>query len=127
MPKVTYNNSNNLFFQSLKVSVDKYFQDNNISKTGNRELYTKAAVLVPAAIVIYISLLFFSLPAFWAIVLSCLFGFVLACIGFNIMHDACHGSYSSKKNVNEFFGYSLNALGGNAFIWKVKHNILHHT
>ena len=24
-------------------------------------------------------------------------------------------------------GYSLNALGGNAFIWKFKHNIIHHT
>jgi linoleoyl-CoA desaturase len=44
-----------------------------------------------------------------------------------MMHDACHGSYSSKKWVNEMVGYSLNALGGNAFIWKFKHNILHHT
>ena len=43
------------------------------------------------------------------------------------MHDACHGSYSSKKWVNETFGHSLNALGGNAFIWKFKHNIIHHT
>jgi linoleoyl-CoA desaturase len=43
------------------------------------------------------------------------------------MHDACHGSYSAKKWVNNFLGYSLNALGGNAFIWKIKHNILHHT
>jgi linoleoyl-CoA desaturase len=44
-----------------------------------------------------------------------------------VMHDACHGSYSSKKWVNETLGLSLNALGGNAFIWKFKHNILHHT
>jgi linoleoyl-CoA desaturase len=43
------------------------------------------------------------------------------------MHDACHGSYSSKKWVNDIFGLSLNALGGNAFIWKFKHNIIHHT
>lgn len=43
------------------------------------------------------------------------------------MHDACHGSYSSRKWVNELLGYSLNALGGNAFIWKFKHNIVHHT
>jgi linoleoyl-CoA desaturase len=43
------------------------------------------------------------------------------------MHDACLGWYSRKKWVNELFGYSLNALGGNAFIWKFKHNIIHHT
>jgi linoleoyl-CoA desaturase len=59
--------------------------------------------------------------------MSGLLGFILASIGFNVMHDACHGSYSGKKWVNEVFGYSLNALGGNAFVWKIKHNIIHHT
>jgi linoleoyl-CoA desaturase len=24
-------------------------------------------------------------------------------------------------------GFSMNALGSNAFIWKIKHNIIHHT
>jgi linoleoyl-CoA desaturase len=43
------------------------------------------------------------------------------------MHDACHGSYSSKKWLNDTLGLTLNALGGNAFIWKFKHNIIHHT
>ncbi|MDJ1505480.1 acyl-CoA desaturase [Cytophagaceae bacterium BD1B2-1] len=61
------------------------------------------------------------------IALSALLGFVLASIGFNVMHDACHGSYSSKKWVNDLLGLTLNALGGNAFIWKFKHNIVHHT
>jgi linoleoyl-CoA desaturase len=54
-------------------------------------------------------------------------GFILASIGFNIMHDACHGSYSEKGWVNDLMGLSLNALGGNAFIWKFKHNVIHHT
>ena len=60
-------------------------------------------------------------------ILSGLLGFILASIGFNIMHDACHGSYSSKKWLNDTLGLTLNALGGNAFIWKFKHNIIHHT
>jgi linoleoyl-CoA desaturase len=58
---------------------------------------------------------------------SLLLGFILACIGFNVMHDANHGSYSSRKWVNEMLGLTLNALGGNSFIWKQKHNIIHHT
>jgi len=66
-----------------------------------------------------------------ALLISCslwaILGFVLASVGFNVMHDACHGSFSSKKWVNEIFGHTLNALGGNAFIWKFKHNIIHHT
>jgi linoleoyl-CoA desaturase len=56
-----------------------------------------------------------------------LFGFVLAGIGFDVMHDACHGSYSKNKTVNEILSLTLNALGGNAFFWKQKHNIIHHT
>jgi len=67
------------------------------------------------------------MPAALAIGLCALEGLILASIGFNVMHDACHGSYSSKKWVNELLGLTLNALGGNSFIWKAKHNIVHHT
>ncbi|MBI1782102.1 MAG: acyl-CoA desaturase [Sphingobacteriales bacterium] len=127
MSKVTYNNSNNQFFQSLKNSVDNYFISAKRKKTGNWNLYYKTIVLLTAAVAIYLSLLFLPLTAVWGILLSSIFGIVLASIGFNVMHDACHGSYSERKWLNETLGYSLNALGGNAFIWKFKHNILHHT
>ncbi len=43
------------------------------------------------------------------------------------MHDANHGSYSARNWVNDTMGLTLNALGGNSFIWKHKHNIVHHT
>jgi linoleoyl-CoA desaturase len=43
------------------------------------------------------------------------------------MHDACHGSYSSKKWVNDLLSLTMNALGSNSFIWKIKHNVVHHT
>jgi linoleoyl-CoA desaturase len=67
------------------------------------------------------------MPVTASLLLCALLGGVLASIGFNVMHDACHGSYSSKKWVNNMLGLTLNALGGNAFFWKQKHNILHHT
>ena len=37
------------------------------------------------------------------------------------------GVFSSHKWVNNLFGYTLNALGGNEFFWRQKHNIIHHT
>jgi len=127
MAKVSFNNKSSLFFNDLKQAVDHYFSANQIKKTGNVKLYTKTIVLVPAAVLIYISLLTVTLPVWVALLLCCFLGVILASIGFNVMHDANHGSYSSKKWVNELFGYSINALGGNAFIWKFKHNIIHHT
>ena len=127
MSKVTFNNKNSVFYTALKAGVENYFSTNKIKKTGNWKLYSKALILVPSTIATYIILLTVSLPGGVAVGLACLLGLMMASIGFNMMHDACHGSYSSKKWVNEMVGYSLNALGGNAFIWKFKHNIIHHT
>lgn len=127
MPKVSFNNKNALFFPSLKSAIEEYFKSNQIRKTGNIHLYAKTLVLIPAALLIYIGLLVFPVHVATGILLSGILGFILACIGFNVMHDACHGSYSSRPWVNSTLGLTINALGGNAFIWKQKHNIIHHT
>ncbi len=128
MAKVSFNNKNNTFHQALKRNVDEYFHQHNLPRTGTLKLYGKTLVLIPSALGIYLVLLFYpSLPVMVLVALCMLLGALLASIGFNVMHDACHGSYSSKQWVNEVLGLTLNGLGGNAFIWKFKHNILHHT
>lgn len=127
MPKVTFNNKNALFFSSLKSSVDQYFKENNLKKTGNWQLYLKTVILIPVACILYVAALVIPEPAALGILFSATLGFVLASIGFNVMHDACHGSYSTNAKINNLLGLTLNALGGNAFIWKQKHNVIHHT
>ena len=116
-----------MFFQSLKEAVDSYFTGKGIRRTGDGRLYMKTGVLFTTAIAMYFIILFFSLPVWVIVPLGCLFGFTTACIGFNVMHDANHGSYSSDQRLNNLLGLTLNALGGNNFIWKFKHNIIHHT
>jgi len=54
-------------------------------------------------------------------------GFGMAGVGMGVMHDAIHGSYSKNKKINKFLGYSFNLIGGNATVWKIQHNVLHHT
>ncbi len=125
MPKVTFTKKGS-FYHQLKTKVDLYFIENNLKKTGNWKLYLKTIVLISSAILLYCLLLTVKLPISVSITLCLLLGFTFACIGFNIMHDACHGSYASKPWMNEVMGFSLNALGGNSFIWKCKHH-LHHT
>lgn len=54
-------------------------------------------------------------------------GFGMAGIGMGVMHDAIHGSYSKSKRMNTIIGYSFNMIGANATVWKIQHNVLHHT
>lgn len=127
MAKITFDNRNNQFFQSLKTSVDQYFETNGIKKTGDWRLYIKTITLISAAIIMYSSLIFFKVNALPALLICVLLGFTFASIGFSVMHDANHGSYSTKPWLNDLLGLSANALGASAYFWKQKHNIIHHT
>jgi len=127
MAKVSFDNSDHAFYTSLKSSVSKYFANTGQRKTGNVRLYAKSVILILSAMSLYASLLFVPMTWLPEIICSLILGLILASIGFNVMHDANHGSYSSRKWVNEILGLTLNALGGNSFIWKQKHNIIHHT
>src|SRR5450631_568649 len=127
MYKVSFSKKKSFFHQDVKSSVEAYFAANRIQKTGNWKLYIKALTLGPVAVGLYLLLIHVHLSLIPGMLISGLLGFILASIGFNVMHDACHGSYSAKSWVNNMMGLSLNLLGGNAFIWKFKHNIIHHT
>ncbi|HMJ46830.1 MAG TPA: acyl-CoA desaturase [Ferruginibacter sp.] len=127
MAKVVFNNNNNEFYTSLKSGVDAYFASKNIKRTGDWRLISKSIILSAIAILIYLALMFFKIDTIPALLLCGVWGFTLACIGFSIMHDANHGSYSSNQRVNDFLSLSLNALGANSYFWKQKHNIIHHT
>ena len=127
MTTVSFNNKKAPFFRALKEKVDNYFAENHIKSTGNRRLYLKSAILIATAIGIYTTLVFFTPPIAISVILCALFGVNLAAIGFNIMHDGGHGSYSKHKWVNNASAYFLNAMGANAYFWKIKHNINHHT
>lgn len=54
-------------------------------------------------------------------------GLGMAGIGMSVMHDAIHGSYSKNKKINTILGYTFNLIGANATVWKIQHNVLHHT
>jgi linoleoyl-CoA desaturase len=127
MAKATYNNKNNQFYNSLKLDIDAYFTTNNLKKTGGWRMYFKAILLITIACTIYSILMFTNLAPAYKIVLCMLLGINSGVIGFSIMHDANHGAISSKKWVNDLMGLTINCLGANAYFWKQKHNILHHT
>ncbi len=114
------------FHTELKNRVNAYFVEAGKTPTGNFKLVAKALFFAAVLIAVYVHLVFFTPGLFLGIVESIILGGVVAAIGFNVMHDGSHGSFSKHKAVNVVAAFSLNILGGSSFMWNVKHNIIHH-
>lgn len=127
MAKLSFNNINPSFSIALKKRVDEYFTSQNIKFTGNGKLFWKTGILFTIVAALYTVLVFFTPPAWISIILCAVLGLTFAAIGFNVMHDGAHGSYSQKRWVNEIMAYSLDLLGGSSYLWKQKHNVIHHS
>ena len=63
----------------------------------------------------------------YAILECVLFGGLIAAIGFNVMHDGSHGSFSKYAWLNKLASSSISVLGASRFMWAMKHVTLHHT
>lgn len=120
-------NSNNTFQQELKKRVNQYFVDTKKSSTGNFSLFFKAAFFFASYLALYVHLVYFTPATWWAIIECILLGGFTAAIGFNVMHDGGHGSFSKSKTVNKLAAFSVNFLGASHIMWRMKHNIIHHT
>lgn len=128
MPIITFDSSSKRsFHQDLQKRVNAYFKENGISKHANSTMVIKTISLLLLYFIPYFLILSGQFSA-WVMWIYCaLMGFALAGIGMGIMHDACHGSYSSKKWVNKLLSYSMNLIGGNKYNWVIQHNVKHHT
>jgi linoleoyl-CoA desaturase len=127
MLKYTFDTGKSNFFKNLKAKVDAYFVQRQLHPAGNRKLYFKGAVQILSAIALYVVLVFFTPPAAISIVLCAILGLNMAVIGFNVMHEGGHQTFSKYPWMNSVSAYFLNVLGGNTHYWKIKHNINHHT
>lgn len=127
MLKYSFDNSQGSFFKKLKEKVDHYFAEKKLDTAGNGKLYFKGALQVLSACVLYVVLVFFTPVPLVAVFLCFILGLNLAVIGFNVMHEGGHQSFSAHAWVNKISAYFLNVLGGTAYYWKIKHNINHHT
>ncbi len=53
-------------------------------------------------------------------------GMGVAAFGMSVGHDANHGGYSSSPTVNRWIGFCYDIIGVSSFLWKFRHNQLHH-
>lgn len=93
---------------------------------ARRRLQGKAVLIVSIWVASYYGLVFAPLGLVFR--MGCALVLVVACVGVatSIMHDANHGAFSTSKQVNRVMGYSSDLLGASSFLWRFKHNRLHH-
>src|ERR1041385_6981186 len=115
------------FHSELRRQIDSYFEKSGRPRRDVPLMYAKSAVLLAWYAASYCLLMFYQHSAITGGLLAVSLGLALAGIGFNIAHDACHGAYSRRGFVNQLMGHTLDLLGGSSYIWKWKHNFLHHT
>src|SRR5262245_50540035 len=99
------------FHTELKKRISEYFKEVGKATTGNYNLFIKAIILVISFVFIYIHLVFFTPGPLWAILESVVLGGLTAAIGFNVMHDGAHGSFSRYEWLNNLAALSVNFLG----------------
>lgn len=130
------------FFLSMNKLVMPYLNSQDNKHYGNNKLYLKATILflglgtlwwaVYMLVPYYLTLNSGSIMSrvlitAVGIILAILLGLDKAGLGFNVMHDALHGSFVKSKKLNRAFGYVLNLLGGEVLIWDWQHNEHHHS
>ena len=90
-------------------------------------MYVKTGVVLAWWLVTYLLLLLGDFPALINVGLCVVWALAMASIGFNVMHDANHGSLSRHPRVNKLFSLSAELLGISGYRWRTKHNVWHHT
>lgn len=126
--KVKFDRNSNIdFYKTLQKRVRRYFKYNKISKYGNTSMVIKSIVMIALYLVPFILLLTVIENVWIALLMWILMSLGMAGIGLSIMHDANHGAYSKYKFVNSMMGWLINLAGGSEKVWRIQHNVLHHT
>ncbi|NEP58394.1 MAG: acyl-CoA desaturase [Symploca sp. SIO2G7] len=124
--KVTFSNGNN-FRKTLNERVKNYFRENNINHRDNPGMYLKTVIILTWIFSAWAFILF-GPTIMWLKVLGCMvLGLGLGGCGMSVAHDANHGSYSSNPRINKILGLTHDFVGVSSFLWRFRHNFLHHT
>jgi linoleoyl-CoA desaturase len=115
------------FHADLKARVEEHFRRTGRAPQGGDSMRVKTAVLFAWLAGSYAIALFAHVNAWQAALLVVSIGLAMAGIGFCVQHDANHGGYARSPRTNRVLGFSVDLIGGSSYVWRQKHNILHHT
>jgi len=120
-------NGGGAFYADLKGRVRAHLAEPGRERRAQRRMYLKTAIILAWTVASWALLVFVASSWWQAAALMVSLGLALAGIGFNVTHDANHGSYSSNRDFNRAMRWSLDVMGASSYVWRIKHNVAHHT
>lgn len=115
------------FVHDVKAGAAAYFETSGRSSKGNWSMWLKTLLLFAVVLGSYAAIMSNRFTPLAMLGLAVVLGLGIAGIGFSVSHDALHGAYSDRPTVNYLLGLSFDLLGANSYIWKITHNVIHHT
>lgn len=95
-------------------------------RAARRRLHLKTAVIVPVLAASYWTAVVSDVGPLGRLAGAAVLVGVLIAVATNIMHDANHGAFSRRPWVNRMASYTGDVLGSSSWLWRFKHNTLHH-
>jgi len=93
---------------------------------ARRRLRVKALLIGTAVLVGYWGLVVADVRVAVRLLFAGLLIVATTSLATGVMHDANHGAFSRSRRVNRSIGFALDLLGGSSWIWRFRHNVLHH-
>jgi len=115
------------FSRDLKARADAYFDGPGGRRRDLPRMWLKTVIILSWFVGSWVLLVFFATEAWQGVLLAISLGLSISGIGMSVQHDANHGAYSSHPGVNQAVRLTLDVMGVNSYIWRQKHNVLHHT
>jgi|KBSSwiStaDraftv2_1062776.scaffolds.fasta_scaffold35457_3 linoleoyl-CoA desaturase len=115
------------FAEEVKAKVAEYFDTRGLSRNATPAMVAKTVILLGLTFIPYALALTNRFSPLTMLGFAVMMGIGLAGIGFAISHDALHGAYSSNPRLNALLGRTFDLLGANGYMWKITHNVIHHT
>lgn len=120
-------NGGGAFYTELKALVRDHVSDRRRARRAQTHMYAKTVAMIGWAAASWALLMFFASGWWQGGIFAVSLGLALAGIGFNVTHDANHGSYSKHRWLNRSLRWSLDLIGASSYVWRIKHNVVHHT
>lgn len=115
------------FYRVLRERVNQYFVDTNQQTTANLAMKLRALILIVLWVGLYVTLVFAQTTLIQFYLLWIGLGIVIPLVSVNIGHDAIHGSFTKSKIGTWLLSHTFNLNGASAYMWKISHNVAHHT